>query len=48
MMAVCITHPVDQTKIRTQTQRVRLPMTTTVANTLRASGVFGLMGRTDW
>ena len=42
MTAVCITHPVDQTKIRTQTQRVRLPMSTTVANTLRSSGVSGL------
>jgi len=42
MMSVTITHPVDQTKIRSQTQRVRQGMTATARNTIRESGVRGL------
>ena len=42
MLSVTITHPVDQTKVRSQTQRVRLGMLATASNTLRASGVNGL------
>ncbi|WVR04910.1 hypothetical protein IAU60_001922 [Kwoniella sp. DSM 27419] len=41
MMAVVITHPIDQTKIRAQTQLVRLGMLSTVKNTLQ-SGVLEL------
>lgn len=39
MMAVCITHPVDQTKIRAQVQQVRQGMLGTVKDTLRMGGV---------
>ena len=42
MMSVIITHPVDQTKIRSQTQEIRYGMLTTARNTIRASGVLGL------
>ncbi|WWD18264.1 hypothetical protein CI109_102714 [Kwoniella shandongensis] len=42
MMAVCITHPIDQTKVRSQTQPIRVNMTSTVQQTLRHSGVVGL------
>ncbi|WWD17577.1 hypothetical protein CI109_102018 [Kwoniella shandongensis] len=42
MMSVCITHPIDQTKIRSQTQIVRLGMTATARQTVRSSGFFGL------
>lgn len=44
MMSVCITHPIDQTKVRTQTQAVRQGMLATAAQTIRDSpaGVRGL------
>ncbi|KAK8858956.1 hypothetical protein IAR55_003188 [Kwoniella newhampshirensis] len=42
MMSVCITHPIDQTKIRSQTQLVRMGMFATARQTVRASGVLGL------
>ncbi|ORX33420.1 mitochondrial carrier domain-containing protein [Kockovaella imperatae] len=41
-MAVVITHPIDQTKIRTQVQRPQQNMIATVKNTVRSSGVLGL------
>ncbi len=42
MLAVCITHPIDQTKIRSQTQSIRLGMLTTARSTITQSGVLGL------
>lgn len=42
MMAVMITHPVDQTKIRSQVQRGSLSMTGTARQTIQISGVSGL------
>ncbi|KAK8843934.1 hypothetical protein IAR55_006726 [Kwoniella newhampshirensis] len=42
MMAVCITHPIDQTKVRSQTQAVRRGMTATFLQTVRTSGALGL------
>lgn len=42
MMAVVITHPIDQTKIRAQTQKVRLGMSATMRNTVSNEGFFGL------
>ncbi|ORY30231.1 dicarboxylic acid transporter [Naematelia encephala] len=42
MMAVCITHPIDQTKIRSQTQAVRRGMIETARNTVRGGGVIRL------
>jgi dicarboxylate transporter 10 len=39
MMAVCITHPIDQTKIRAQTQKVRHGMLATMRNTVQAGGI---------
>lgn len=42
MMSVVITHPIDQTKIRAQTQRVRQGMLATVRNTVAAEGFFGM------
>lgn len=42
MMAVVITHPVDQTKIRSQIQRGSLSMLGTARQTIRISGVPGL------
>jgi dicarboxylate transporter 10 len=42
MMAVCFTHPIDQTKVRSQTQRVRLGMLATARNTVQNFGVLGL------
>ncbi len=41
-MAVCITHPIDQTKIRTQTQKVRRGMLPTARSTVLADGAAGL------
>lgn len=42
MMSVAITHPVDQTKIRAQTQSVRRGMLATVRHTVLSDGLFGL------
>lgn len=42
MMSVCITHPIDQTKVRSQTQHPRRGMLATARNTVAASGVRGL------
>lgn len=42
MMSVCITHPIDQTKVRSQTQHPRRGMLATARNTVSASGVRGL------
>jgi dicarboxylate transporter 10 len=39
MMAVCITHPIDQTKIRVQTQQVRQGMLAVAAQTIRDSPI---------
>lgn len=42
MMAVTITHPIDQTKIRMQTQRVKMGMMATVRQTVANEGFLGL------
>ncbi|TXT08908.1 hypothetical protein VHUM_03036 [Vanrija humicola] len=42
MMAACITHPIDQTKIRSQVQYPRQTMLQTARNTIATSGVSGL------
>jgi len=42
MMAVVITHPIDQTKIRSQTQRVRTTMLSVARRTVGDFGVRGL------
>lgn len=42
MMSVVITHPIDQTKVRSQTQHPRRGMLETARNTLRSSGALGL------
>ena len=42
MISVTITHPIDQTKIRAQTQYPRRPMLATARNTITTSGVRGL------
>lgn len=42
MMAVVITHPVDQTKIRSQIQRTPTTMLGTASRTVQMSGVLGL------
>ncbi|RSH90432.1 Mitochondrial dicarboxylate transporter [Saitozyma podzolica] len=42
MMSVIITHPIDQTKVRSQTQHPRRGMLETARNTLRSSGALGL------
>lgn len=42
MMAVTITHPVDQTKIRSQIQRGTSTMLGTAGRTVRTAGVLGL------
>jgi hypothetical protein len=39
MLAVTITHPIDQTKIRAQTQAVKANMLTTMRNTIHAGGI---------
>lgn len=39
MLAVVITHPIDQTKIRAQTQAVKANMLTTMRNTIQAGGI---------
>ncbi len=41
-MAVVVTHPIDQTKVRAQTQLVRQTMVQTFRSTYRNSGVLGL------
>jgi hypothetical protein len=41
-MAVCITHPIDQTKIRKQTQSIRLSVLDTARASIRSNGVLGL------
>lgn len=41
-MAVTITHPIDQTKIRMQTQRVKLGMVDTMRGTITREGFLGL------
>jgi dicarboxylate transporter 10 len=41
-MAVCITHPIDQTKIRSQTQKVRQNVLDTARASIRHGGITGL------
>ena len=41
-MAVCITHPIDQTKIRSQTQKVRQNVWNTAKTSIQYGGVSGL------
>ena len=45
MMSVTMTHPIDQTRVRSQTQRLRLGRIQTARNTVRSSGVRELWTR---